>query len=97
MGRCNSQTKAYIRRQWSLQGRAPLSIGKSCRGEDTAEVEINQSVGFYHSYPQTLTWGVLLSPYRHAYLVRTVSHCDLGGTLIQMLLNTQTFHTVTAH
>lgn len=29
MERCNSQTKAYIRRLWSLKGRVLLSIEKS--------------------------------------------------------------------
>lgn len=50
MERCNSQTKAYIRGRWRLQGRAPLSIEKSCRAEDTTYTEINHSVGFYRSY-----------------------------------------------
>lgn len=50
MERCNSQTKAYIRGRWRLQGRAPLSIEKSCRAEDTTYTEINHSGGFYRSY-----------------------------------------------
>lgn len=55
MERCNSQTKAYIRRRWCLEGRVLLSIEKSCRAEDTTYMEINHSVGFYRSYQRV--WG----------------------------------------